>query len=82
MASHPKSSIPDVDSLDDTLWAKESFEISKSFVYTGIKENEPLPESYKTKGLEIAERRIATGGYRLAHLMKTIFGAKEEAFLQ
>ena len=83
MASYPKSSIKDVDSLDDTLWANESYEITKNFVYTGIEENKPLPSSYKTKGRKIAENRIATGGYRLAHLMKTIFGsAQEEMCLQ
>jgi len=43
MAENPASSIPNIDSLDPNDWSKESYDISASFVYKGIKENEKIP---------------------------------------
>ena len=67
-------------------WAKQSFEISESFVYANIKEGDDLPEDYLTKAQEIAERQIVLGGTRLANLLMSLkldshFSAVETAFL-
>lgn len=65
----PESLIKNAASLDPNVWAKESFEIASTFVYKGIKENEALPEKYLHEALPIAQKRIVTGGYRLANLL-------------
>ena len=58
--------------LDVFSWAKESYKISQDFVYTGIKENEALPDEYVSKCKEIAEKQIVIGGHRLANLLKSL----------
>jgi len=70
--TYPESSfgMTSLDSLNPMVWAHESYEIASTFVYEGIKEDEKLPQSYLDKALPVAEKRIATGGYRLAHLIK------------
>jgi hypothetical protein len=56
------------------MWANESFELSKSNVYSGIKENEALPEDYITKNQDAIQRQIVLGGLRLSYVITTIFG--------
>lgn len=72
MAANPASGIPNIDSLDPDVWSKESFDISASVVYKGVKENEKIPQEYIDAMLPVAERRIATGGYRLANVLKNM----------
>ena len=55
--------------LDPNHWAADSYKITTEFVYTGVKENEPVPQSYVTKGRQYAETQIVHGGYRLANLL-------------
>jgi hypothetical protein len=43
MTENPAGGILNIDSLDPNDWSKESFDISASVVYKGIKENEKLP---------------------------------------
>lgn len=57
---------------DISHWAHESFEISKSFVYHGLTEDEALPETYVRKARDIAERQIVLAGHRLAHLLMSL----------
>jgi len=66
---HPLSQLKDTTNLDPNVWAKESFDISASFVYAGITEQDPLPDAYVAQAKEIAEKQIVTAGYRLANLM-------------
>lgn len=72
MAANPQSSIPNIESLDPNVWSKESFDISSTFVYKGVKENEKVPQEYIDAAIPVAERRIATGGYRLANMLKAM----------
>ena len=58
--------------LDPQKWADESFDIAQHFVYNGVKENEALKEKYIEEGRRIAEKRIATAGYRLANLLMSL----------
>ena len=85
MSENPEKEIDP--SMDPMVWAKESYEIASTFVYKGISEGEDLKENteYITKGTAYAEKRIATGGYRLAKLLEsmTLGISKEEIkFLQ
>ena len=54
-------------------WAAESYSISKDFAYSGITEDEELPEWYVSKGKEIVMERMALGGRRLADTLKSIY---------
>jgi hypothetical protein len=54
-------------------WAKESFELSRDFVYKGLKENSPANAEYNKAAIQIVHRRIAWGGYRLAALLNAIW---------
>jgi S1/P1 Nuclease len=58
-----------------TLWDDESLEIAESFVYTGITENTLPSAAYLKAGVDIAERQIVKGGYRLALQLETWWGA-------
>ena len=71
--------------MDPTVWANESYEISSTFVYKGIHEGDTIQDNttYIKDGLKIAEKRIATGGYRLAKLLESMaLGEEPTAFLQ
>lgn len=71
------------------MWAMESWELSKTNVYSGISEQKPLPESYIDKNQDAIEEKIVLGGLRLANVIKTLFGsnskntmaAEEKSFL-
>jgi hypothetical protein len=67
---------------DVDKWAQESFELSKSNVYTGIKENQAIPQDYIDKNQIAIQKQIVLGGLRLANVIKTVFGsAKAQEFL-
>jgi hypothetical protein len=73
-AKYPLSSISEVNATY-TTWDDESLEIAESFVYTGITENTLPSDAYLKAGIDIAERQIVKGGYRLALLLETWWGA-------
>ena len=70
MKENPESEIDS--SMDPTVWAHESYEIASTFVYAGLTEGAAPSDDYVTKGRAIAEKRIATGGYRLAKLLESM----------
>lgn len=82
MKENPESEIDP--SMDPTVWAKESYDIASTFVYGGLTEGAAVPDEYVTKGRALAEKRIATGGYRLAKLLESMtlaISAEEMKFL-
>ena len=75
MTEHPESTIHDVKSLDLEVWAAESLQISKDFVYQNLPPSSTesvLSQEYVDAGVKVAELRIATGGYRLANLLENM----------
>jgi len=54
-------------------WADESFDFAKSVVYPTISNNGTPSAAYKTKGVKLARKRVAWGGYRLAALLNSIW---------
>merc|ERR1712166_492081 len=71
MKENPESEIDP--SMDPAVWALESFEIASTFVYKGLVEGvDLLNTEYMTEGQKIAEKRIATGGYRLAKILESM----------
>lgn len=55
-------------------WADESYVLSSTHVYEGITENKPLSQDYITHNQDHIQSQIVIGGYRLAYMIKTIFG--------
>jgi hypothetical protein len=65
------------------VWAQESYDIAKDFVYVGIKEGEWPSDDYLTKGQEIAKERVAKGGYRLyLTILNMWLGLEDEEAVQ
>ena len=77
MAENPESEINK--SMDPEVWAQESYHIASTFVYKHIKEGEAIQDNhhYIKGGLKLAEKRIATGGYRLANILESMALGKE-----
>jgi hypothetical protein len=69
---------PSARDLDVDHWARESFGIAQEYAYPGVKENQPLSDSYISKGQEAAEIQIVLAGHRLANLLKS-FGVFEQS---
>jgi len=78
---HPLADVTDLKSLDPAVWAKDSFEKSEFFVYDHIAENASLPADYIKQGQSIAEKQIVIGGFRLAHVLMSIYGDSGDKFL-
>jgi len=72
--------------MDFTAWSLQDFEIAKETCYTGVTENEAVPQSYIDKNLPIAETQLVVGAKRLEALITYMFPAKvtaeKELFLQ
>lgn len=58
--------------LDPNLWALESYNYAKDFVYKNIQENGIPSQQYLQGGQKIAREALALAGYRLAELFKEI----------
>jgi len=73
MTSYPENTIANVTNLDPIVWAKESYDIAVQFAYThGAKENVALPQGYINAARPVAEKRVATAGYRMARLLESL----------
>ena len=71
-----------ISDLNPSRWAMDSFELTKSVVYTGVKEGEEVSQEYKDKGLTISEEQVVIGGNRLANLLMSLGLTAETKFLQ
>jgi hypothetical protein len=54
-------------------WADESFALAKTVAYKGITNGATPTAAYKKKALQVANQRVAWGGYRLAALLNSIW---------
>lgn len=59
--------------LNFSGWADESFVLAKTVAYKGITNGATPTASYKKKALQVANQRVAWGGYRLAALLNSIW---------
>ena len=59
--------------LDFAGWAGESSALAQSDAYDHLSPGGTPTAAYRRKGVEIARRRVAWGGYRLAALLNSIF---------
>jgi S1/P1 nuclease len=75
LQGHPDTD-PDV-KLDDPFnfdaWSRESNDLAQHAAYQDIAEGQAPSSTYKTRGVEIARKRVAFAGYRLAALLNAIW---------
>ncbi len=57
------------------VWADESLAIAMNVAYKDLKFGEKPSDKYTKKAFEIAQERLALGGYRLGDLFNEVFGA-------
>lgn len=77
MAKYPYDKLKDdLKPGDIDAWSKESFTIATTEVYKDVKWFEAPSDKYKKKAFEIAERRLALAGYRMADMFNAAFGTK------
>jgi hypothetical protein len=54
-------------------WAEESHELAREVAYDHLQPDDAPTDAYRKKGVEIARRRVAWAGYRLAALLNAIW---------
>lgn len=59
---------------DQEIWTIDAFHLAVTDVYGGIKENQRPSDEYLANGWKVAARQIALGGYRLADLLRQLYG--------
>jgi hypothetical protein len=57
------------------VWKDESYRIASTEAYKGIEWFQPASDAYKKKAFEIAQRRMALAGYRMADEFNDAFGS-------
>lgn len=78
-AEHPASKYGDrIDNRDFASWARESFEIATTRAYD-LERGERPPAAYERRAAEIARKRVALAGYRLARLLEGELGDSSSA---
>lgn len=55
--------------LDATSWSQENYELSKDYVYAGLKEGDLPTQEYIDRGSAVAQRQIVLAGTRMANLL-------------
>ena len=71
---HPKSTVTNLKPGKFDEWSKEGFETTKKMAYPeSLHRGEAAPDTYMTKVFKASDLAIATGGYRLADLLNTMF---------
>ncbi len=84
MKEHPARDFGDLVKSDPKTWAEESYKLDKDFVYSllpaegSIKHNRvTLTPEYRKQMTEVAEKRAALAGYRLAERIRKALSAEE-----
>ena len=71
----PEGTVPEWMVDDPGVWAAESLELATNVAYGKILPGaRPSPE-YAAQVTEVTRRRLALGGYRLAAMLNSLFGA-------
>ncbi len=75
MKTHPYDKVKDRLSPGKfEVWEQESLKIAMNDVYDGVRFGEKPSDTYTKKVFEIAQERLALGGYRLGDLFNEVFG--------
>jgi hypothetical protein len=71
--SFPPNSVPEWSKPDLAIWVSEGVRVAEQVCYKGITESKPPSPTYRKIGRETVKRCLALAGYRLAHLLNTIY---------
>lgn len=72
-AEYPRSKVAArVSILDERVWADESNQIAKDYVYNGITPDSTPSEEYLKRGRTMIDEQLVVAGYRLADVMLTL----------
>lgn len=75
VAANPDTD-PELNLNDPTnfqTWADESLKLAQDVAYKGLNNGATPSAAYRTGGAEVASKRVAWGGYRLAALLNSIW---------
>ncbi|MDT7603309.1 MAG: hypothetical protein QOF61_1306 [Acidobacteriota bacterium] len=72
VAANPADAMPEAKELDPQKWALEGNELARNVVYALPENSQPSP-AYEAKAQEVARKRIALAGYRLANLLNALY---------
>lgn len=56
-------------------WGLESFDVARTFAYSGLQENTDLTQQYIDEGRRICRKRVALGGYRLGMAINSVYNS-------
>lgn len=76
MKAYPAEADPAWKEIDPHRWVEESNHLARQFAYAKIKEGDAPSEDYTKATQQIARRRIALAGYRLAEVLNKLFEPK------
>jgi hypothetical protein len=72
-AEYPRSKVAArVSILDERVWADESNQIAKDYVYNGITPDSTPSQEYLKRGRTMIDEQLVVAGYRLADVMLTL----------
>lgn len=63
----------DLSVTDYNLWAQGSLKLAEEYVYDGITPGSTPSASYIKRGIDVSNKQIVLGGYRLADLIRKIY---------
>ena len=74
MNDHPVEKFGDlVNETDSHQWAVESYNAAVSDVYSFVAENKKTTPEWEEKIKTLCKERVALAGYRLAHVIASIY---------
>jgi hypothetical protein len=76
MKANPAQSLPSARELEPLRWIEESNTIARQFAYAKAREGEAPSAAYTAEAQKISGERIALAGYRLAHVLNSLFVEK------
>jgi hypothetical protein len=76
MKANPAETMTAARELEPLRWIEESNTIARQFAYAKAREGEAPSAAYTTEAQKISGQRIALAGYRLAHLLNSLFVEK------
>lgn len=82
-AEYPRSKVAArVSILDERVWADESNQIAKDYVYNGITPDSTPSEEYLKRGRTMIDEQLVVAGYRLADVMLTLRHSPNKSVLE
>ncbi len=73
----PIDMVPQANDEDPSNWAKESYSLADSRAYT-TPEGQVPSAAYIEEAKKVCQARVTLAGYRLAHLVNSLFGSQQQ----